>query len=46
MFISGTDYLAMVYCDSLFGSISGATNLEFCVDGGGVFPVLSLVWIK
>lgn len=41
MFISYTDCLAMVYCDSLFRSISGA--LEFCVGGGGVFPIVSLV---
>lgn len=35
--------LAVVYCGSLFRSISVATTSEFCVGGGGVFPIVSLV---
>lgn len=43
MFISYTDCLAMVYCDSLFKSVSGATASEFCMGGGGVYTTVSLV---
>lgn len=42
MFLSSTVCLAAVYCGSLLRRISVATTSEFCVGGGGVFPIVSL----